>query len=209
MAKQPFIATRRSLLTRLKSLENQESWSEFFETYWALLYSVALKSGLSPVDSEEVVQETIISVCRKMPGFSYDPALGSFKGWLLNITRRRIADRFRKIRRNSLRIAECVDPPSGTAAIERFPDPASAAWEATWESEWKQQLLNAAIVRVRASASPRQFQIFDLYVLKSWAVVRVERALGVTAGQVYLAKVRIGKLLEAEVRKLEEGKGVF
>ena len=40
-----FIPTRRSLLTRLKEWDDQESWQQFFDTYWRLIYSVALKSG--------------------------------------------------------------------------------------------------------------------------------------------------------------------
>ena len=91
---QDLIPTRRSLLSRLRSWGDQESWHDFFATYWRLIYEVALKSGLSEVEAEEVVQETVISVAKKMPGFKYDPAIGSFKGWLLQITRRRIADGF-------------------------------------------------------------------------------------------------------------------
>ena len=35
-------------------------------------------------------------VARKMPDFHYDPAVCSFKGWLMHVTRCRIADRFRR-----------------------------------------------------------------------------------------------------------------
>ena len=87
-----FIPTRRSLLTRLKCWDDQESWRDFFSTYWKLIYSVALKSGLSETEAQDAVQETVISVAKKMPGFNYDPATGSFKSWLLLVTRRRIAD---------------------------------------------------------------------------------------------------------------------
>ena len=39
----------------------------------------------------------MISVARKMPEFHYDPAKGSFKQWLLLITRRRIQDHLRRL----------------------------------------------------------------------------------------------------------------
>jgi len=35
------IATRASLLGRLKDREDQASWQEFFDTYWQLIYRVA------------------------------------------------------------------------------------------------------------------------------------------------------------------------
>src|SRR6476646_9677099 len=90
------IPTRRSLLSRLRDLGDQESWSDFFRSYWRLIYQVSLKAGLSDAEAQEVVQETVISVAKQMPGFRYDPERGKFKGWLLQITRRRIADQVRK-----------------------------------------------------------------------------------------------------------------
>ena len=49
-----------------------------------------------------------------------------------------------------------------------------------------------------------QFQIFDLYVLQHWTVREVARTLRINVGQIYLAKHRVGALLKAEMRKLED-----
>ena len=92
----PFLATRQSLLSRLKDWEDHESWRDFFDTYWRLIYGLAVKSGLTNTEAEDVVQETLLAVAKEMPDFKYDPARGSFKGWLLEITRRRIANQVRK-----------------------------------------------------------------------------------------------------------------
>src|SRR6266404_4758915 len=94
------LPTRRSLLSRLRDLGDSDSWRTFFDTYWRLIYNLARKSGLSDTEAQDVVQETIIAVARKMPGFRYDPAKGSFKQWLLLITRRRIQDHFRRLYRS-------------------------------------------------------------------------------------------------------------
>jgi len=90
------IPTRQSLLSRLRDLDDQESCSDFFHSYWRLIYEVALKAGLSDAEAHEVVQETVIPVAKQMSGFRYDPARVKFKGWLLHITRHRIADQVRK-----------------------------------------------------------------------------------------------------------------
>src|SRR5678816_1887940 len=86
------LPTRSSLLSRLRNLDDNRSWRTFFDTYWRLIYNVARKSGLSDEDAQDVVQETVIAVARKMPAFRYDASKGSFKQWLLLITRRRICD---------------------------------------------------------------------------------------------------------------------
>lgn len=198
-----FIPTRRSLLTRLKCWDDQESWRDFFSTYWKLIYSVALKSGLSETEAQDAVQETVISVAKKMPGFNYDPATGSFKSWLLLVTRRRIADQFRKRPRETLFPTAPAGETTRTAPIARVPDPASLDLDSLWDAEWQRHLLDAALTSVKRKAAPRQYQIFELYVLKQWPVDRITTTLGVRAGQVYLAKLRVGNLVKKELKRLK------
>src|SRR6516164_6778524 len=83
-------ATRWSLLARLKNWEDQASWREFFDTYWRLIYSVAIKSGLNDAEAQDVVRDTVLSVAKKIPELNCDPSAGSFKIWLLKFTRWRI-----------------------------------------------------------------------------------------------------------------------
>ena len=90
------VPTRQSLLERLRNLDDHDAWQEFFDTYWKLIYCAAIKFGLSDTEAEEVVQETIIGVARKMETFRYEPQTCSFKGWLMHVTQRRIIDRLRK-----------------------------------------------------------------------------------------------------------------
>src|SRR5713226_9379094 len=93
------IPTRQSLLERMKDWQDHDSWQDFFNTYWRLIYNVAVHAGLTDVEAQEVVQETVISVAKKIGEYKADPSFGSFKSWLMLITRRRIADEFRKRRR--------------------------------------------------------------------------------------------------------------
>jgi RNA polymerase sigma factor (sigma-70 family) len=198
--------TRRSLLSRLRNWDDQQSWQEFFDAYWKLIYHVAVKMGLNDAEAQDVVQETVIAVAKKMPEFKYDPAMGSFKNWLLLITRRRITDFLRKQGRRLECVPQPRDPATGTGVMDGVPDPRGMDLEALWEREWEQNITEAAIQRVKNKVAPRQFQIFDCHVLKQWPVSDVTKALGVTAGQVYLAKHRIAALIKREVEWLETQK---
>src|SRR5205823_2324565 len=91
-----FMPTRSSLLSRLKDWDDAAGWREFFDTYWKLIYSAAVKAGLSDAEAQDVVQETVLSVAKKMHGFKYDRALGSFKSWLLQLTHWRILNQLKK-----------------------------------------------------------------------------------------------------------------
>jgi RNA polymerase sigma-70 factor (ECF subfamily) len=200
-----WLPTRTSLLIRLKQWEDQESWRDFFHTYWKLIYGAAVKAGLNDAEAQDVVQDTVIAVAKKIEDFNYDPTMDSFKGWLLYLTRKRIALHYRKRehdRGGPSRESERIDL---GAELERIPDSAGLDFEAIWNEEWEKNLANAALARAKQDSNPRQFQIFSLYVLKQWPVKEVAKTLGVTVAQVYLAKHRISALVRKEARRLHNG----
>jgi len=196
--------TRRSLLARLKNWNDDESWKQFFDTYWKLIYATATKSGLSDAEAQEVVQETVIAVAKKMSELKYDPALGSFKGWLLQLTRWRIGDQWRKRRGEVAQSWRACDETARTSTVERQPDPASLNLDAVWEEEWKKNLMDAALQRTRRKVGAKQYQMFDLYVLKGWPVEDVVKTLKVSADSVYQAKKRVSDVIKTEVEQLEK-----
>ena len=200
------LATRRSLVERLENWEDRKRWQEFFDTYWKLIYSAARKSGLTDVEAQEVVQETVITVAKNVGKLRYDPAVGSFKGWLLHITRWRIADQFRKRQPGQTQRPRSLDDRQ-TATIERVPDKDAIDLDQLWEREWQENLLAAAIARVKKKVDPKQFQLFDCYVRKEWPAQKVAAELRVNVGQVYLARHRISALLKKEVKALERHSG--
>jgi RNA polymerase sigma-70 factor (ECF subfamily) len=200
---QEFIPTRRSLLTRLKQWDDQESWRDFFDTYWKLIYGVARKSGLEDTEAQDVVQETVASVARRMPEFKYDPAIGSFKSWLLRLTRRRIADQYRRRPKECLLPSPPSDQTARTAMVETIPDPKGLELEVVWDDEWRRNRLDAALTCVKRRVAPRQYQIYEAHVIKEWPLGEVARTLGVSARQVYLAKSRVGALVKKELKRLE------
>jgi RNA polymerase sigma factor (sigma-70 family) len=197
------IATRRSLVERLADWGDQRRWQEFFDTYWKLIHSAALKSGLTDAEAQEVVQETVITVAKNIDKLKYDPAIGSFKGWLLQITRWRIADQFRKREPGNAKPPRSTDDRL-TATIERVPDSQVVDLDEVWESSWKENLFEAAVARVKKKIEPKQFQIFDCYVRREWPAQKVAERLGVNVGQVYLARHRVGALLKKEIKVLEK-----
>jgi RNA polymerase sigma factor (sigma-70 family) len=196
------IPTRRSLLSRLKNREDNDSWKEFFDKYWKLIYGVAIKSGLTDVEAEEAVQETVIYVSKTIPNFKYDPAVGSFKGWLMTITHWKIKDQLRKRQRDAAAVRSAA-PSTATTLIERVPDPTSQL-ETVWEDEWQKHMMELALSRVKHKVSPKHYQIFDLCALKNWPMQKVAESLGVSMGQVYLVRHRVATHVKREIRMLEK-----
>ncbi len=89
------LATRPSLLARLKDWSQQTAWREFDHDYGPLLRNVARKAGLADAEADEVLQETLIAVAKKLREFKHAGNRGSFRAWLYQQARWRIADQFR------------------------------------------------------------------------------------------------------------------
>lgn len=198
------IPTRESLLSRLKDWGDQESWRVFFETYWKLIYNAAVKAGLRDVEAQDVVQETVISVMKSITDFEYDRKKGSFKSWLLHLARWRAMDQFRKRQRKTVKQDDSADFGDGESAViaDEATIAAKCEFEQAWEAEWENNLLEAAVDRVKKKVDPKHFQAFDLYVLKKWPVMKVARMLKINPGSVYLTKHRIGNLIKKEITNL-------
>jgi RNA polymerase sigma-70 factor (ECF subfamily) len=67
--------------------------------------------------------------------------------------------------------------------------------------------MKVALEYLRRVVKEEHYQMFDLYVIKQWPPAKVAQTLGVSIGQVYLAKYRLGALLKKEVRRLEASEG--
>jgi RNA polymerase sigma-70 factor (ECF subfamily) len=193
--------TRMSLIGRLADWGDRARWQQFFDQYWRLIYSVARRAGLHEAEAQDVVQETVLSVAKNVG--RYDPQAGSFKGWLLQMTRWRITDQLRK------RLPAQEQPPDSersdaTAPIDRLPGNLGREFEDAWDEEWRDHLLGAALERVKQQVKPKHFQVFDCAIRKQWPAAKIASELGVNIAQVYLIKHRLASLLKKELRAMGE-----
>jgi len=203
------IQTHPSLLNRLKTGDDADSWNDFYRIYGKLVRDFAIRAGLTDSEADEVVQETAISIARHLPQYRYDPKVCRFKTFLLNQTAWRIKDQLRK-RKKDAHWAEPGQSPapdnndtSTTATIHRIPDSAAADLDVLFEAEWRENLFAAALERVKQKFSLKQYQIFDLVVLKEWPATDVAKSLSVTLANVYVTRHRISAAIKKETKRLE------
>lgn len=202
MAEFDSIATRLSLLTRLKNWDDRESWEVFFETYWRFIYGIAVKSGLGAQEAEEVVQDVVLELSRRIKDFKYDPKKGAFKNWLLQLTRWRIRDQFRK--RSPHLCLEQFDHSDKTEVAEGFVLPGQDKSAQQWEQDWQENLMQSAIENLRKKLAPEHFQVLNLLVTRRWPVREVARAVGLSTSNVYMIKFRVLARLKSEIKRLEK-----
>ena len=198
------IPTRATLLSRLKNWNDQESWNSFFHIYWRLIYRSARRAGLGKEEAQDVVQETIVSVSKSIPNFKYDPKNGSFKGWLLQLTRWRIKDQLRKRLPKAVINEDASGTPVWPVIAEEVPHSQGLLLESVWNDEWDRTILDAAVERLKRKVNLKHFQIFDLNVLQDIPAPKVKEMLHVSIGRIYLIKHRLSALLKKEIARLEK-----
>lgn len=187
-------ATRMSLITRLKSWDDEGGWRQFFDRYGRLLYGWAQRAGLAESDAQDAVQEIVLSVAKSLrDGKFISRGPGSFKAWLYGIARRRIADHYRRRKPGEVVTDQAAD----------LSEPTESDLEALWTGEWLAHRLREASRLVKERVSALQFQIFDLYVLREWPVDRIKATLGVNRGRIYMAKLRVAPVFRAALSEID------
>src|SRR6185436_13252038 len=95
----PLPETRASLLVRLGNPHDSVAWRQFAQIYAPLVYGLARRRGLQDADAADVTQDVCRTVAGSIHKLRYDPRNGTFRGWLLTITRRRLTDFWRQRQR--------------------------------------------------------------------------------------------------------------
>src|SRR5262245_5144607 len=81
-------STRASLLSRLRTGADVDSWRSFVDLYTPLIFRYSRRRGLQDADAQDVVQQVLTSIHRAIGHFQYDPSKGRFRQWLGLVTSR-------------------------------------------------------------------------------------------------------------------------
>jgi RNA polymerase sigma factor (sigma-70 family) len=197
--------TRSSFLERLKDWADHESWRQFLSDYGRVIRAASVKAGLRDEDADDVVQDTLLSVARSIPGFVYDRSKGSFASWVCHIAKMRVIDHMRR-NRGTVRGTEGgrLDFPSAPALPGHGVDSSDSPFEAKWDDLWREHLLLAGMESVRRSTSPAHYQILHMSVIDGIEESEIAQTLGINRAQVYLVRHRLGRKLRSAIEAFKE-----
>ena len=191
------VATRATLVEKLRDWKHDIAWEEFFNIYSPLIRRQALRAGLTETEAQDTVQETIFAVAKQIPAYRYEPKTHSFKEWLFRLSAWKIVDQFR-LRPPTAPMRPADDASPETAAIEEIPDShddPAAAWS---DKDWNETVLATAIQNTIQKVAPKDYQIFDLCVFKGWEPKKIAVVFQIPRAKVYL--VRFSRKTSAEKR---------
>ena len=191
------VLTRPSLLARIKNTGDRQAWAEFVDIYAPLIYGFALKQGLQDADAADLTQEVLGRVARSAARLDYDPARGTFRGWLFRVVRNELCDLASARKRHR--------PGSGDTDMKRWLEEQPAPSEdevAAWERDYERQLFGLACEQVRRDFSESTWQAFWLTAIQRKSGKEVAGVLGMTTAAVYLAKRRVTQRLREQIQYL-------
>ena len=191
--------TRVTLLTQLRQdPSDQAGWDEFVERYGRHIYRWCRHWKLQDADAEDVTQEILAKLARKLHAFAYDPSR-SFRGWLKTLAHHAWRD-FVDGRRP-------IQAAAGTSQVQELMLTLEAREDLVrkLEEAFDYELLDAAQVCVRLRVAPHTWEAFRLVALENLPAAEVAATVDMQVAMVYVAKSKVQRMLREEVQKLEGG----
>jgi RNA polymerase sigma factor (sigma-70 family) len=198
------VVTSPTLLRELGDPEHREAaWRTFLQRYQPLIYRWSRRTGLNHDDAEEISAAALARLVTALRDFVYDPAQ-RFRGWLKTVVENEVRGLYRQ------RARRPGDRGSGHPLVQQqliqlsAPDPIAELINQLDES-LAGDLRDADEItrRVRARVKPHTWQAFWRTAIGGESGRDVADRLGTTVAAVYVAKRRVGQMLDAEARKLQ------
>lgn len=78
--------TNATLINRVKDLDDDDGWREFYDRYRGLVLNTGHQRGLTTAESEEVGQEVFLRIARNIGLIATGGEPGTFRRWLGQLT---------------------------------------------------------------------------------------------------------------------------
>jgi RNA polymerase sigma-70 factor (ECF subfamily) len=161
--------------------------------YTPLLRSWVKRAGLRDTDADDLVQEVLAVVVRRLPEFERRARVGAFRRWLRCITLNCLRDFWRRNRNRT----RAIGHEELAHVLGQLEDPNSALSQ-LWDREYDEQILGRLLELVRPRFEEKTWQAFRLVALDGMPVDQVAAELGISANAVFIAKSRVLHLLRRE-----------
>jgi RNA polymerase sigma factor (sigma-70 family) len=197
MLAEPLPTTRITLLTKLREdPSDQAGWDTFVERYGRHIYRWCRQWNLQDADAEDLTQDILLKLTRSLRDFRYD-ASRSFRGWLRTVAHHAWLD-FEDRRRRVQNGAGDSMAHQQMLSVEAREDLAEKL-----EQAFDLEILEAAKLQVRLRVAPHTWEAFRLTALEGMPVTEAAERVHLQVAMVYVAKSKVQKMLQEEIRKLE------
>src|SRR4051812_24255460 len=142
--------TPRSLLDRVAG-GDQDAWRALLVIYEPLLRHWLRAADLQPVDRDDLTQQVLAVLVRKLPSFRHSGRAGAFRAWLRSITLREVAE----FRRRRAALPGLCDPDNLDALPAALDELARA-----WDAEYERHVLTGLLALIEPEFTPSAWRAF-------------------------------------------------
>jgi len=185
------VETSLTWLGRLTGSPTEGDWKQLLDVYGPLLLGWLARSGVPAADRDDLVQEVLMVVVRRVGEFDRRGP-GAFRAWLRTI----LANHMKKYFRDR--------PESGPAIDLDAVAAADSVLGRQWDREHDEHLAARAMKLIEGDFAPATWIAFCRQVLDGRSAPEVAAELGLSVNSVLLAKSRVLKRLRAELPGLGE-----
>lgn len=184
--------TSTTLLRQIGEDSQHKRWNEFVARYRPMMEAF-LREWFPTVDADDIIQETLVALCRVLPSYRYAPdEKGHFRSYLTGILRNKALRALRKERRQGEIVDELRQSPSADSVDED-----QAYREAIFEIALRQFLADESV-------ADRTKRIFERTAINGESPEDVAAAFKMTRHAVDQAKSRAMSRLRQMVKEMEK-----
>ena len=189
--------TRASLLVSLSDPTSQEAWTQFAAVYRPIIVRVAQSRGLQPADAEDLAQDVLSAVGRRV-GLFQSTGEGSFRRWLYQITRNLVVNH---LTRSKGPIG------SGDSDVQQMllQQPSPEGETATlFQLEVRRIRFQQAAEKLQAEFSETTWMAFWLTSVEQLSIDEAASRLGKSAGSIRVARCRVLARFREQIHDSEQ-----
>jgi RNA polymerase sigma-70 factor (ECF subfamily) len=178
--------TSASLLDSLRRADDGDAWSKLVDLYSPLIHRWLKRHGAALGDVDDVAQEVLTVVVRRLPEFRREPRTGAFRSWLRTITANCLRDHWRRENKQPAAIG-------GTdfgEIIQQLTDPNSGISQ-LWDREHDEHVTRHLLTLIRHNFADNTWTAFQQFAIEGRSADEVAERLGMTANAVFIAKSRV------------------
>jgi RNA polymerase sigma-70 factor (ECF subfamily) len=188
--------TSASLLDRLRDHPDAAAWDRLVDLYTPLIRGWLLRQGLPPQDADDVVQDVMQVLVRKLPLFQRQ-RIGSFRAWLRNITVNCLRD-FRRARRGK---PQATGDSNIAAVLDQLEDPHSGL-SREWDADHDRHVTRRLLELIRPNFTDSTWRAFERLAIDGASPEAVAGELGISTNAAFIAKSRVLRRLREEAGEL-------
>ena len=186
-------STRQTLIERLRTESDEDSWNTFTDIYQKYIYVVIRNMNIAHSEAEDLVQEVLLKVWNKLGDFNYSPGKAKFRTWLSRVIKNHVLNYLESIRSYNNKVEK--------AGNEIILNCSEDELDAVMQKEWELYITNLALERVKKNFTGNAVEVFELS-LSGKSIKEIAETFEIKENTAYRLKNRVKDKLIEEIEQL-------